>query len=149
MHTYFSAHPKTKLKFNPGIGTDVALPTPNPVTQFLPTTPTTGDVLTGTSYTAGSNIPVKLQSSTSSIMRGTPSTMSSAPAPSPVSSVPLVDAGRNKPEMSTLNSGPSLDSRSTLDARAISKGTKKFKGKPGLLGKNPSKNYYRSVLNAM
>jgi hypothetical protein len=154
MYSYFSSHTKTKLKFNPDIGTDVALPTPNPVTQYLSTSPTDKDIITGRSNMLLSTASSASQPSASSILRSTPASnesqykVPSVPLASPFSSEPVVEAGRSKPEMSTLNTIGGRDTRSTLDTRAISKGTKKFKG-AGLLGHNPNRNYYRQVLNAI
>lgn len=155
MYTYFSSHTKTKLKFNPDIGTDVALPTPNPVTQYLSTSPTDRDIITGRSDMLLSTASSASQPSTSSILRGTPASNTSqykvpaAPLSSTMASEPVVEAGRTKPEMSTLNTSGGRDTASTLDTRAITKGTKRLTGKKGLLERNPNRNYYRQVLNAI
>lgn len=157
MYTYFSSHTKTKLKFNPDVGTDVALPQPNPVTQYLPTNAGSpdSDIITGQRNMPLSTAPSSQYPSTSSILKGTPASSTagykipSAPLASPFASEPVVEAGRTKPEMSTLNTKSMGDTRKTLDSRAMTKGLKSRSSKPGLLGGNPSKNYYRQVLGAI
>jgi hypothetical protein len=96
---------------------------------------------------------VKNSPSTGSIMNGATPVANApkvAPAPSETGSVPLQDAGTNTPEKSTLKTSQmDCDERAGLDSRAIMKGTKENKQKAGLLNKDPSKNYYRKMLNAL
>lgn len=163
-YSYFKIDTRTKLKFNPGQGTDVALPTANPVTQYLPTRTIRSNssidetMLTGRTYPqADSTSPVKQFPSSSSIMRATPvtstvKTTSTPPVSSPTSSVSASDIGITKKEgyNSSVNitGARAIDNRKAINPRTL--GQSAQKNATGLLGSTRNRNdYYRRVLNAL
>jgi hypothetical protein len=162
-YTTFSARPKSKLKFNPAEGVDVKLPQPNPVTQYLPTEVQewmpggreSAPLLTTTGNKGlWTGAQVKNSPSTSSIMGGVtpvPQSPRIEPQDSEIGSVPVTEKGMDTPEKSTLKTpmGECGDMRKGLDSRAIMKGSKDRKEAVGLLNRDPSKNYYRKMLNAL
>jgi hypothetical protein len=160
----FKVHTRTKLKFNPGTGMDVELPTPNPVTQYVPTTyPSTelsneDSFLTNTLHpnaVAGNS--VKDFPTASSVLRGTQVDKSVQTNPNPPVSMQskstgIVEAGKTKKEakvasVNITGSGED-DSRKAMNPKTL--GQSATKNASGLMNKNTNdQSYYRRILNAL
>lgn len=162
---HFKVNTRTKLKFSPGEGADVELPSANPVTQYLPTkAPSTSSsidesMLTGKTYPqADSTSPVKQFPTSSSVMRSTPVEPSVRTNPSPPMST-AISSGQDSGIGRTIKEGrvgsvnitgaisSGADTRKALNPRTLGQSAKG--GATGLLNKGRGNDYYRRVLNAL